>query len=196
MTVVRRSAVRMWLIAIGSLPLLLIAIDVLFERRITNWLREIVFTPEDTQIYEPRDVIYAWAIFLFSAGLVLWGMKELFLPTKVIECRQSGLALKLRGPFRSHDVVPWSEVVDVETATIEDDGDALPSVLVSFLTRAGLPEHPWGARWVEERSLGIMAQDWSKSPAQVVDEITDFAIAVARDDARDRAARHLRTEEE
>ncbi|HLF44515.1 MAG TPA: hypothetical protein VI980_10070, partial [Acidimicrobiia bacterium] len=65
--VVQRSAIRMWLLAIGAIPLLIIAVDVLTNRRITNWLREILFTPADTQIYEPRDVIYAWAILLFAA---------------------------------------------------------------------------------------------------------------------------------
>ncbi|HET7846794.1 MAG TPA: hypothetical protein VFL72_04820, partial [Acidimicrobiia bacterium] len=112
--VVQRSAIRMWLMAIGAIPLLVIAIDVLTNRRITNWLREMLFTPEGTQIYEPRDVIYAWALMLFAAFLVIWGLKELFVPTRVIECRDEGLALKLRGPFRGHDVIPWARVVDVD----------------------------------------------------------------------------------
>ena len=54
---VKRSAVKMWALAMAGIPLLVISLDVLTNRRITNWLREIIFKPEDTQIYEPRDVI-------------------------------------------------------------------------------------------------------------------------------------------
>jgi hypothetical protein len=176
--VVRRSAVKMWLLAIGSIPLLVISIDVVTRRRITDWLRGIVFVPADTQIYEPRDVIWAWALLIFSTVIVLWGLKELFLPTKVIECLDRGLALKLRGPFRPTDVVPWSDVVNVRSGRIEDDGERLPVLMVTVLARGGLPEHPWGARWVEGRVLGVLAQDWSQSPKYVADRISEFSAEV------------------
>lgn len=177
--VVRRSAVKMWLLAIGSIPLLVISIDVVTRRRITDWLRGIVFAPADTQIYEPRDVIWAWALLTFSTVIVLWGLKELFLPTKVIECLDRGLALKLRGPFRPTDVVPWSDVVNVRSGRIEDDGERLPVLMVTVLDRGGLPEHPWGARWVEGRVLGVLAQDWSQSPMYVADRISEFSTEVS-----------------
>ena len=182
--VVRRSAVKMWLLAIGSIPLLTISVDVLTNRRISDWLRGIVFAPADTQIFEPRDVIWAWALMLFSGAVVLWGLKELFLPTKMIEGREEGLALKLRGPFRRHDVVPWSEVVDVKAGVIEDEGEELASLQVSVLVRGDLPENPWGARWVENRVLGLLAEDWSQSPETVAEEITMYAIEVARRQAK------------
>lgn len=200
MTVVRRSAVKMWLLAIGGIPLLVIAIDVLTNRRITNWLREIVFAPADTQIYEPRDVIFAWAMLLFSAVIVGWGLKELFWPTKVIEVREAGLLLKLRGPFRQADMVPWGEVVDVVSSTIDDEGDELPVLEVKLLGRGDLPDHPWGARWLDERNLAMLAQDWSKSPEEVVEELIESAVQVARVEAEEHQGRHLRlddsTEEE
>jgi hypothetical protein len=64
--VVRRSAIKMWLMAMGGIPLLIISLDVLTERRITRWLTDMIFLPEDVQIYEPRDVIFAWVMFLFA----------------------------------------------------------------------------------------------------------------------------------
>ena len=195
MTVVKRSAVRMWLLAIAGIPLLVIAIDVLTNRRITNWLREIIFAPADTQIYEPRDVIFAWAMLLFSATIVLWGLKELFWPTKVIEVRESGLLLKLRGPLRPADNVAWSEVVDVTAGTLEDDGDELPVLEVKFLSRGELPDYPWGARWLDERNLAMLAQDWSKDPEEVVEDLTESAVQVARVAARERQGRHLKPDD-
>lgn len=187
--IVQRSAIRMWLMAIGAIPLLIIAVDVLSNRRITNWLREIMFTPADTQIYEPRDVIYAWAILLFAGFLVIWGLKELFVPTRVIECRDEGLALKLRGPFRRHDVIPWGTIVDVDAGEIEDEGEILLLLRIKVLERGDLPAHPWGARWLETRVLGVLAQDWSLTPKEAAKVIGDYAVDAARRAGRARVAR-------
>jgi len=187
--VVQRSAMRMWLLAIGGIPLLVISVDVLTNRRITNWLREIVFNPNDTQIYEPRDVIWAWAMLLFSAFLVLWGLKELFKPTKVIEGRQEGLAVRLRGPLVKADVIPWANVVDIKSGEIMDEGDVLLLLRVRLLSRGSLPDNPWGARWVESRVLGILAEDWSLTPSEVADQLADYAANAARLEAKARTAR-------
>ena len=78
--VVKRSALKMWLMALAGIPLLVISLDVLTNRRITRWLTDIIFRPDDIQIYEPRDVIWAWVMALFSGFIVLWGLKELFFP--------------------------------------------------------------------------------------------------------------------
>jgi hypothetical protein len=187
--VVQRSAVRMWLLAIGSIPLLVVSVDVLTNRRITNLLREIVFNPNDTQIYEPRDVIWAWAMLLFSGFLILWGLKELFVPTKVIEARAEGLAVRLRGPLAKADVIPWENVIEIRPGEIMDEGDVLILLRISLLTRGDLPDHPWGARWVETRVLGMLAQDWATPPAKVAEQIAEYAAGVARHEAKARTAR-------
>ena len=187
--VVQRSAVRMWLLAMGGIPLLVIAVDVLTSRRITNWLRELIFTPQDTQIYEPRDVIWAWALLLFSVLLVLWGLKELFMPTKVIEARDEGLAVRLRGPFRQPDLIPWSNIVDIEPGEIVDEGDVLVLLQIELFNRGDLPDHPWGARWVETRTLGLLAEDWSIAPTRAAEQLGKYAVEAAQRESRPRTAR-------
>jgi hypothetical protein len=187
--VVQRSAVRMWLLAMGGIPLLVIAVDVLTSRRITNWLRELIFTPQDTQIYEPRDVIWAWALLLFSVFLVLWGLKELFMPTKVIEAREEGLAVRLRGPFRQPDLIPWGNIVDIEPGEILDEGDVLVLLQIELYSRGWLPEHPWGARWVETRTLGLLAEDWSIAPARAAEQLGQYAVEAAQRETRPQTAR-------
>lgn len=185
--VVRRSALKMWLMALGGIPLLVIAIDVLTTRRITRWLTDIVFRPEDVQIFEPRDVIYAWVMLLFGALIVIWGLKELFVPTKVVECLEEGLAVRINGPHRPPSLVPWDNIQDVGGADIDDDGDVIPLLIVTVFDRADLPENPWGARWVAERELGIMAQDWDEDPQDAAERIADFAVEAARPGRRERA---------
>lgn len=187
--VIQRSAMKMWLLAIGGIPILVIAVDVLTNRRITNWLREMVFNPNDTQIYEPRDVIWAWAMLFFSGFLVLWGLKELFVPTKVIEGRDEGLAVRLRGPFMRPDIIPWGTVIDIEAGEIIDEGDILILLRIELATRGDLSEHPWGARWVETRVLGVLAQDWSTPPAEVAAQLSRYAVDAARREATARTAR-------
>jgi hypothetical protein len=187
--VVQRSAVKMWLLALGGIPLLVIAVDVLTSRRITNWLRELIFRPEDTQIYEPRDVIWAWAMLVFAAFIVLWGLKELFRPTKVIEARDEGLLVRLRGPFRQPDLIRWRGIVDIEPGEIMDEGDTLLLLRITVSTRGTLPDHPWGARWMEPRVLGLLAEDWSTSPAKVAEQIGEYAVESAAREARARIAR-------
>ncbi|MFV1960272.1 MAG: hypothetical protein ACC658_00425 [Acidimicrobiia bacterium] len=194
--VLKRSALKMWLMAMAGIPLLVISLDVLTNRRITNWLREIVFRPEDTQIYEPRDVIWAWAMALFAGFIVLWGLKELFIPTKVIECRDEGLALKLSGPFRQPSLILWDDIDDVAGGQIDDEGDVVPLLLISVLRRVGLPVNPWGARWVKDDQLGVLAEDWSEDPRIVADGIVDCAVAAARKEKRDRADRMAASLEE
>ena len=178
----------MWLLSMSGIPLLVIAVDVLTSRRITNWLRELLFTPEDTQIYEPRDVIWAWALLFFSVFLVVWGLKELFMPTKVIEARDDGLAVKLRGPFRKPDFIPWGNIADIEPGEIVDEGDVLLLLRIRLFTRGGLPEHPWGARWLEAKVLGLLAQDWSATPARVAVQLGEYAVDAAQRETRGRTA--------
>lgn len=187
--VVRRSALRMWLMAMGGIPLLVVSLDVLTERRITRWLTDLIFAPEDIQIYEPRDVIYAWVMLLFAVLFVGWGLKELFLPTKVVECHESGLAMKLRGPFQMPDLVPWGNIRDVVAAEVNDEGDLIPLLVVSVFTRDGLPENPWSARWVSERELGLMAQDWGVDPSIAADQIADYAVEITKKKRREATAK-------
>ncbi len=178
--VFKRSTVRMWLLAMAGIPLLIISLDVLTNRRLTNWLREIIFRPDDTQIFEPRDVIWAWVMFLFAAVIVVWGLKELFIPTKVVECRDEGLALKINGPFRQPSIIAWNDVVDVQGAEVDDEGDRVSLFVVQLLTKGDLPDSPWGARWLDERELGVLADDWAQDPQEVADQVADYAVEVSK----------------
>jgi hypothetical protein len=178
--VVRRSALKMWLMALGGIPLLVISLDVLTNRRFTNYLRELLFPPDRTQLFEPRDVIWAWAMLAFSVFIIGWGLKELFVPTKVIEGRREGLAVRLAGPIKAPTVIPWAQISHVEGTRIEDEGRMLPMLLVRLLSREGIPENPWGARWVRERELAILAQDWPVDPAEVAEQIADYAVERVR----------------
>lgn len=178
--VVRRSAWRMWGLAVAGIPLVVIATDVLTHRRISNALREILFRPEDTQLFEPRDLIWAWAMLAVGLGVTVFGLKELIFPTAVLRADAGGLALKVTGPFRGHSLLPWEAIDDIGSATIEDEGDRLIVFWIRGMTRDVFPPQPWGARWVDERTLALLASDWERTPAETARAVTDYALAVAR----------------
>lgn len=188
--VVKRSAVRMWLLAMAGIPLLVVSLDVLTNRRITNWLREMIFTPENTQIYEPRDVIWAWAMALFSGFLVLWGLRELFTPSKILESTDEGIWLNVGGPLRRAKLVPWEDITAIRAGDIADEDDSRVEVLFLAVTDPSRAfDNPWGARWTAPGELAILSQDWSEDATAVAQRLTDHALAVAHAETRERGAR-------
>jgi hypothetical protein len=107
----------------------------------------------------------------------------------VIEARDEGLAVRLRGPFRPPDLIPWGNIVDIEPGEIVDEGDVLVLLQIELFSRGELPDHPWGARWVETRTLGLLAQDWSIAPTRAAEELGQYAVEAAQREARPRTAR-------
>lgn len=177
--VVRRSAWRMWLTSLVTTPLIVLAVDVLTQRRITNGLRDILFRPDDTQLFEFRDVVWAWVILLVAGGVAIWALRELIHPTKVVSADLAGVRLQVTPPFRKPLFVAWGDVEDIGSATVEDEGDTFPVLWIRFAEiDVGLPE-PWSARWMDERTLALMGSDWEADPIDVARRLTDIAIEAA-----------------
>lgn len=181
--VVRRSALRMWLMAIGAVPLVIIGVDVLTQRKLTDSLRELLFRPEDTQIFEARDVI--WAIAILAVGIVfaVWGVKELLMPSLVLKADLDGLTLNVTGPFRPPVRVQWEYVDDIGTGTVDDEGAYLEVLWVRFLPGHPVPEEPWGSRWLEPATLALLSGDWESPPSAIVESVIDIALEAARSGA-------------
>lgn len=183
--VVRRSAWRMWLTSLVATPLIVLAVDVLTQRRITNSLRDLLFRPDDTQLFEFRDVVWAWTILLVAGGVAIWALRELIVPTKVVSADLSGVRLQVTPPFRKPLFVAWSDVEDIGSATVEDEGDRFPVLWIRFADiDVGLSE-PWSARWMDERTIALMGSDWETDPIDVARQLADLAIeaATSEDDA-------------
>lgn len=177
--VIRRSALRMWLLALLGIPLVVLAVDVVARRRMTNALRDLLFRPENTQLFEARDVIWAWVMLIAGLVLVAFGLKELLVPTTVVEANSLGLRLKVSGPLRPSTVLPWDVVDDLGSGSVADEGDRLPVMWVRLAQPDLLPVQPWGARWIDERTIALLTSDWDRSAVRAAEEITQVAVAVA-----------------
>jgi hypothetical protein len=76
-------------------------------------------------------------------------------------------------------LIPWSQLDDVSGSITVDEGARVAVLLVTVLGREGLPDDPWGARWVEDRQLAMLAEDWAEEPSDVADQIIEYAVQVA-----------------
>lgn len=170
--VVRRSAWRMWGVSLLGVPMVVVALDLLTQRRLTTLLRDIVFRPDDTQLPEPRETV--WAVALLVAGLVvcLWGLKELLSPSRVIEGDALGLRLKILGPLRGPLVVPWDQIADIGSGTVDDDGEHLPVLWVRSTEPGVFPSDAWGARPIDDQTLALLSSDWEISHVAAAEGIS------------------------
>jgi hypothetical protein len=178
--VIRRSAMRMWKWSLAGVPFVVLGVDVLTRRRLTNALRDVLFRPDDTQIFEPRDVIWAW--FMLGCGLVLVcvGLKELMFPTAVVEADTTGLRLRLSGLLRPPTSLSWAQIDDIGSGSVADEGDRLPVLWVRVFDPDDLPDQPWGARWIDESTVAVLTSDWDRSAVRAAEEITLLALEAAR----------------
>lgn len=175
--VIRRSAWRMWVMSLLVTPLIVIAVDVLTQRRITNALRDLVFRPDETQLFEFRDVVWAWVILLAAGGVAIWALRELIAPTKVVEADASGVRLQVTAPFRKPLFLAWSDIEDVGSATVEDEGEVFGVLWIRIGDIEVDLAQPWSARWMDERTLALMASDWEVDSIEAARLLTDVAIA-------------------
>ncbi len=179
----------MWLVALSGIPLLVIATDVLAQRRLTDTLRELLFRPDDTQVFEARDLIWAWVMLAVGLALTGWGLKELLAPTIVVRSGTDGLALGVRGPFRGPWVVPWSQVDDIGETALEDDGVEVPVMWIRVMDPTIIPESVWNGRRIDDRTVAIFASDWETPPGVVAREAVEWAVALTSASWPDKASR-------
>jgi hypothetical protein len=178
--VVRRSGWRTWWVALLGVPMLVMSADVLTRRRLTDFFRGLLFRPEDTQLLEPRDTIWAAALGVLGLALVLWGLRELIVPSPVLVAGGDGLSLRLGHPFGSGRVrLAWEDVDDLGASVIDDDAEPVPVLWVRVFDRSSLPANPWGARWLDDHTLALYASDWERVPAEVAAAAVEVAVASA-----------------
>jgi hypothetical protein len=177
---VRRSGFKMWLVALAGVPMIVLGVDVLFRRRLVSAISSIVFNPDDPQLFEARDVIWAVVLLVLGILLTVFGLKDLIYPHPVVKADREGLHLHLGHLFEGSLVIPWDEVDDVGAEELNDDGDVIPVMWVRVNNSLRMPPHPWGARWLDANTLAILASDWEKDPRWVAEMVTEVAVNTAR----------------
>jgi hypothetical protein len=180
---VKRSSMRMWLIALAGVPLVTIGLDLLMQRRIFGVVSSLVFTG-DPQLVEPRDVIWAVVLLILGVIFVGFGLSGLLNPTPALVADFEGLHLHLGHPLSRLVIFPWDDVDDVGSDELNDDGSVVPVMWVRVTDPEPYPHNPWGARWLEPDTLAVMAADWERQPRGVALEVAEIALKAAAEAAR------------
>lgn len=185
MFAVRRSAWRMWGVSLLGVPLVVVAVDVLTSQRLTTVLRLTVFGTDDAQVIEPRDQLWAGTFGVVGAILVLWGILELVRPRSIVTADGDGITLAINGPFRAPTPVGWQQIDDLGAGVVDDSGTQLPVLWVKTIGTDVFPERPWGARFVDPRTLAVLAADWEIGPTEVAEKLVAIAIEAAAEESQD-----------
>ncbi|MGH8928338.1 MAG: hypothetical protein ACRDWH_08310 [Acidimicrobiia bacterium] len=193
--VVRRSGLRMWVLALAGVPMVVIGIDILTRKRLVNAISSVVFGTGDAQLIEPRDVIWAVVILAIGLGLVGFGLRELVAPTHVVKADRDGLHLHLGNPFSRPIVIPWDEIEDVGAEDLDDDGAVVAAMWVRVARPKRLPQNPWGARWLEPSVIAMMASDWERPPRLVAQEVAEVVMYTGGIEADDILAESEKSQE-
>jgi hypothetical protein len=167
----------MWLVALAGVPMLVLAIDVLYQRRVFGALSSIIFNPNEQQLVEPRDYIWAVVLGLIGVILVTFGLVELITSRPVIAADSRGLRLHLGHPLARAVSIPWDEVDDIGSEEVNDEGSVVPVMWVRTLEPDRLPANPWGARWIETDTIAILASDWELPPGLVAEQVSEVAMS-------------------
>lgn len=174
---IRRSGMRMWLVALAGVPMLVLAIDVLYRRRLFTALAARIFNPNEPQLVEPRDVIWAVVVGLIGVLLITFGLVELISSRPVVFADGRGLRLHLGPPLARGVLIPWDEVDDIGSEEVNDDGTVVPTMWVRTLKPDRLPRNPWGARWIESDTIAVLAADWEQPPGVVAEQVSEVAMS-------------------
>ncbi|MGQ0849614.1 MAG: hypothetical protein ACT4OP_10935 [Actinomycetota bacterium] len=173
---VRRSALKMWLIAMGGIPPLVLGVDILFRRRIIGFFQNLIWPNGNPELLEPRDYIWAVALIVLGLMLAVYGLKDLISPRPLVAGDAQGLHLRLGGPISRPLTVSWADISDLGAEEVDDDGEAVPVFWVRLRRTEVLPPDLWGARWLDGRTLAILASDWERPPARVAEDLAAIAI--------------------
>lgn len=168
---VERSAIRVWLLALLGVPFVLLGVDLLTEQRFINAFGALVYGAEQIPAFEPRDKIFAIVAVLAGLVLVIWGLRDLVLPRKLIVADDVGLRIALAGPLRRAVSIPWKDVGEIRAEMTDEGGELLPVLIVEFSDPRRLPIDPWAARWVSPTTLMIESSGWALGADKVAAEL-------------------------
>lgn len=173
-----RSPGRTWLVAILSVPFVILGLDLLLLPRLfPQYVRRLDLLADNmglnritaTGPEEPWGLIF----LLAGSGMLVWALKDLLFPREMLGVDDAGVSFaSLLGPGSGQFHVPHGEIVDAKPAMLVEGLDRSPAVAIRFTDPSRLPSDPWGAQWVD-RTLFIRTEGWTATPAQIAAVLTD-----------------------
>lgn len=146
---------------------------------LATWATErfgVPFTLGELDAFEARDFLWAGFYGAFGAGLIVHGLRDLLVPRKVLVADDQGVRVHLGGWLGRATLIPWRVIDDIRAGRFSNLDHVSEALMVTVTDRSGLPDDPWGARWVDENTLGLVAKHWTRKPADVADGLTEILV--------------------
>ena len=181
---VGRSPLRMFAFALIAVPMILLAVDMGLSYRFYPFpettTENVQITQEDGTVvdstrdrYTPvgwsqrkRDI--GWAIVLGLGGLVLllWSLRNLIVPRRLLVADEDGLSIAIAARRHPPLRVAWEDVAEIRSGIWEDDGGPVPVLSIRFLDPLLMPLAPRAAA-VDTPWLHLFAEEWDRPAHQV-----------------------------
>lgn len=182
---VSRSPLRLLTFAVLAVPAILLSIDMLVAHR---WIS----APETSDVVvgqttdesgeqvdvtnqvltdtgraeRRRDVLFGGALFIGGVVAMGWALKELARPSHFLVADDDGLMVRVDGIRGRPRRIAWSDIREVRSAVIEDDGIDTQVLSLRFVDPTQVPVHPAGG-FAEPPWLHLYADEWDVPAYQV-----------------------------
>jgi len=181
---VTRAAWRPVVYALFAIPMVILAIDMMFAHR---WFPEpdttevaAVSTLEDGSTVDTtvmqltrdgeaerrRDIVWGIGLLFAGAAAATWGIKDLMFPRRVLSMDLDFLTLRV-GPRVSKVIrYAWSDIAEVRSGVLEDEAGPSPVLSVRFIDDSLVPPDPWSAV-ADPPWLHLYAIEWDRQAHEV-----------------------------
>lgn len=126
-----------------------------------------------------RDRVVGVVLFAGGVSALGWAMKELIWPRVLLRGDEEGIAIHVDGPGMPLRQIPWSDIAEVRSGLIEEEGESLPALSIRFHHPEMVPEGPASAvaapPW-----LHLIADEWVP-PAHMVSPLLERVWSTSTD---------------
>jgi len=182
---VSRSPLRLLVYALLAVPAILLAVDMTISYK---WVRapdttavvtgqttdesgEMVDITSDLltdtgRAERRRDLLFGGVLFLGGVAALGWSFRELARPTMFLIADDSGLVVRVDGVRQPPRRFEWSNIAEVRSGLIEDDGIDVPVLSIRFFDSTDVPHLPAGGSSAPPW-LHLYAEEWDQPAHQV-----------------------------
>lgn len=164
----------------GGVILILLALDIVWFRLLTDYFRELLFRPDDTQLFENRDVMWGWTMMVGGILMFIWAAKENASPTIWLTAQPDGLGLGVRSPGGTLLVIPWRKLSRVWVDELTEDEERYQVLRVEVNDPSLFPLSVLNGRRVSDTEIAVFTYSWNQDPGAVVELIAAWQDASPR----------------
>ena len=181
---VNRSSLRLLGYALVAVPMVLLALDMLFfyhlypRPEITQGTREVQAADgsviqETVEVYTQtgvaqrrRDVGWGTVLLVSGSAIFVWALGDLVMPRRLLAADGEGMSLWLSGRRRPPLRLGWDEIAEVRSGLRQDEAGEVPVLSLRLRTPERVPLRPRGAL-AEPPWLHLYAGEWDQPAHEV-----------------------------